>query len=80
LASTLNNRRNKWLELQFGINMEYYNFFHSYNALASARHQEEVILSPEEDNYTRTHSFVAEEFLYAFAMNLHHIGAVGISG
>jgi hypothetical protein len=78
LASTLNNRRNKWLELQFGRDTEYCVFFHSYNALASARHLEEVILSPEDDDYTSTYSFVAEEFLYAIAENPHHIGAVGI--
>jgi hypothetical protein len=79
LASTLNNRRNKRLELQFGIHTEYINFFHSYNALASARHLEEVILTPEDDDDdTSTYSFVAEAFFYAIAENPHHIGAVGI--
>lgn len=78
LAFKLNDTNNKWLELQFGIDTEYCVFFHSYNALASARHLEEVILSPEDDDYTSTYSFVAEEFLYAIAENPHHIGAVGI--
>ena len=78
LAFKLNDTNNKWLELQFGIDTEYCVFFHSYNALASARHLEEVILSPEDDDYTSTYSFVAEEFLYVIAKNPHHIGAVGL--